>query len=352
MEKLAFQFEWNRGSMHLNAHATVDQNITVLVGPSGGGKTSLVRLLAGHERPTRGRLQMGTDVLVDTESSTFVPAWKRGFGVVFQESRLWPHHRVRKQIQFGGLYRESEVIHLCGIEALLERWPDTLSGGEKQRVALARTLMGDPRFLLLDEPLVSLDAGSRRTILSVLSQVRSAFDVPMIYVTHDMGEALHLSDSFLFMHEGSLSGPAPLFEHAQRPGLFEPVSQLGLESILLATVTEDDVTLGVCRSQLGDWQVSSARNPAEVGATIRLGVQPQDVLLAKGNVQNISARNSFEGMVKSIRKVEGHLWVEVDIGQSLFAEITLEAAQALAIEEQAKVTVIVKSSALRYRGIN
>jgi molybdate transport system ATP-binding protein len=352
MEKLAFHFEWNRGSLCLCAQATLDQKITVLVGPSGGGKTSLVKLLAGHERPTRGRLQMGSDVLVDTESDTYVPAWKRGFGVVFQESRLWPHQRVRQQIQFGGVDRESEVIHLCGVEPLLERWPDTLSGGEKQRVALARTLMSAPRFLLLDEPLVSLDAGSRRTIMNVLSQVRSSFDVPMIYVTHDMGEALHLSDSFLFMHEGSLSGPAPLFDHAQRPGLFEPVSKLGLESILLATVTEDDEALGVCRSNLGKAQVTSARNPASVGSTIRLGVQPQDVLLAQGPVQNISARNSFEGTVKSIREVSGHLWVEVDIGQSLFAEITREAAQALAIEKEAKVTVIVKSSALRYRGIN
>ena len=200
VEALSFDLSWSAETFRLQAKAELSASITGLVGPSGSGKSSLISLLAGLTRPDRGQLVFDGETLVDTTHSIFVPPWKRRFGVVFQESRLWPHQNVLQQIRFGGRHREDDVIELCGLEHLLTRLPSKLSGGEKQRVALARALMSGPRALLMDEPLVSLDSSSRRQLLDVVTALRAAFGIPMVYVTHDVNEALELTDSFLLMN--------------------------------------------------------------------------------------------------------------------------------------------------------
>ena len=351
VEAISFDLSWSAETFGLQAKAELSASITGLIGPSGSGKSSLINLLAGLIRPDQGQLVFDGETLIDTSHDIFVPPWKRRFGVIFQESRLWPHQNVLQQIRFGGRHREDDVIELCGLNHLLTRLPSKLSGGEKQRVALARALMSGPRALLMDEPLVSLDSSSRRQLLDVVTALRAAFDIPMVYVTHDVNEALELTDSFLLMHAGTLSGPSPLFELAQRPGHFDMVSTLGLESILLAEVINDDEASGVCRSKAGKWNLSSPRNRAPIGSLIRLGVKPHDVLLGRDVSGRLSAQNTMHGTVTAIRELSNHHIVELDVGQPIVAEVTQDAIRNLEIREGEQVSVIVKSSALRFRGI-
>jgi molybdate transport system ATP-binding protein len=186
-----------------------DSRATALFGPSGSGKTTLVNMLAGLVRPDRGRIVLGDEVFFDSDAKIDVPVHRRRIGYVFQEGRLFPHLSVRQNLVFGrwmrGLARdkthEEQVIDLLGIGQLLKRRPGTLSGGEKQRVAIGRALIAKPRLLLLDEPLASLDEARKREILPYLERLK-AEGVPMIYVSHHGAEVAQLAESVVLIHHG------------------------------------------------------------------------------------------------------------------------------------------------------
>jgi molybdate transport system ATP-binding protein len=174
--------------------------VTALVGPSGAGKTSVINAVAGLLRPDAGRMVFDGQVLC--APGIWVPAHLRGFGVVFQEGRLFPHLTVRGNLIYGGLHDWDAVIDMLGIGGLLDRRPAGLSGGERQRVALGRALLMRPRMLLLDEPLAGLDAARKAEILPYLERVRDTAGVPILYVSHADDEVARLAGRVVQMEAG------------------------------------------------------------------------------------------------------------------------------------------------------
>lgn len=172
--------------------------VTVLFGPSGAGKTSVLNMVAGLLRPDEGHVRVGERTLFDAQAGIDLPPEARRAGYVFQEPRLFPHLRVRANLLYGrrrgGAADVDGVIALLGIAHLLDRWPRTLSGGEAKRVAIGRALLSDPAFLLLDEPLASLDRARREEILALLERLRDGMGLPILLVTHDRDEAERLGD--------------------------------------------------------------------------------------------------------------------------------------------------------------
>jgi len=172
--------------------------VTVLFGPSGAGKSSVLNMVAGLLRPDSGHIRVGGRTLFDAAGAIDLPPEARRAGYVFQEPRLFPHLRVRANLLYGrrkqGTADVDGVIGLLGIPHLLERWPRTLSGGEAKRVAIGRALLADPAFLLLDEPLASLDRARREEILGLLERLRDGVGLPILLVTHDRAEAERLGD--------------------------------------------------------------------------------------------------------------------------------------------------------------
>ncbi len=169
--------------------------LTVLFGPSGAGKTSVLNMVAGLVAPDRGHVRVGEALLFDAAAGIDVPVAERRAGYVFQEPRLFPHMRVRANLMYGwreGALDVDETIALLGIAHLLDRWPRTLSGGEARRVAIGRALLSDPAFLLLDEPLSSLDRARREEIMALIERLRDAVRLPILMVTHDREEAERL----------------------------------------------------------------------------------------------------------------------------------------------------------------
>jgi molybdate transport system ATP-binding protein len=181
-------------------------SLTVFIGPSGSGKTSLIRLVAGLDRPGAGRIQFGNETWVDVAAGIFVPPQNRGVGYVFQEYTLFPHLDVNRNVAFaakdpGKVDRLLERLH---IGHLRHRKPDTLSGGERQRCALCQALASEPRLLLLDEPFSALDVMTRRELREEVKCLKDELGIPILYITHDISEALYLADDIIPLVEGRI----------------------------------------------------------------------------------------------------------------------------------------------------
>ncbi len=179
---------------------------------SGAGKTSLINAISGLTRPQEGRIVLNNRVLLDdvAQNKVYLSPDKRRIGYVFQDARLFPHYSVRGNLRYGMAKSMAgqfdKLVTLLGIEPLLERLPATLSGGEKQRVAIGRALLTAPELLLLDEPLASLDIPRKRELLPYLQRLAREINIPMLYVSHSLDEILHLADKVLVLEEGEREG--------------------------------------------------------------------------------------------------------------------------------------------------
>ncbi|QUT04790.1 ATP-binding cassette domain-containing protein [Sphingobium phenoxybenzoativorans] len=188
------------GGTTVSARIPPADGVTVLFGPSGVGKTSILNMVAGILRPDSGHIRIGGETMFDAAAGTDMPAHKRRIGYVFQDGRLFPHRRVRGNLLYGHRLAEArdrwisleETISFLGIGGLLDRWPASLSGGEAQRVAIGRALLSGARALLMDEPLTSLDRPRREEVMTVIERIRDELHLPILYVTHDPAEAERL----------------------------------------------------------------------------------------------------------------------------------------------------------------
>lgn len=190
-----------RGSPPIHASFMAPAGITALFGPSGVGKTSILDAVAGLLKPVRGRISVEGSALFDSDHCIDVPPEKRACGYVFQDGRLFPHRNVRDNLLYGWRLAAperrwmalEEAVAFLDIGSLLHRMPRTLSGGEAQRVAIGRALLSGPRFLVMDEPLSSLDAPRREEIMTVIERIRDELALPILYVSHDRAEVNRLA---------------------------------------------------------------------------------------------------------------------------------------------------------------
>jgi len=201
------------GATTVEASFTSEGGVTALFGPSGAGKTSIINMIAGLLRPDRGLIEIDGETLDDTVRRVHVPAHRRRIGYVFQDARLFPHLSVEQNLDYGRRMNrlpidaagQERVARLLDLEALMQRRPGRLSGGEKQRVALGRALLARPRLLLMDEPLGSLDDERKSDILPYLIRLRDNAGVPMVYVSHDAGEVRRLATQVFRVQGGRIT---------------------------------------------------------------------------------------------------------------------------------------------------
>lgn len=193
------------GERVIAARFVAEAGLTALFGPSGAGKTSILNMVAGLLRPDRGHIRIGDRTLFG--GGVDLPPEARRIGYVFQDGRLFPHRRVRANLLYGhDLARPGdrwlsldEAVDFLGIGGVLDRWPQSLSGGEAQRVAIGRALLSGPEILLMDEPLSSLDAARRGEIMTVIERIRDELKLPILYVSHDRAEVDRLATQMVML---------------------------------------------------------------------------------------------------------------------------------------------------------
>ena len=288
---------------------SIDQcEIVCLLGPSGCGKTTLLRMIAGLERPDAG------EVWFDGQDMALVPPHLRDFGMMFQDFALFPHKNVYENIAFGLQMhgqsadtitrRVTEMLDLVALPGFEEREVDQLSGGEQQRVALARSLAPEPRLLMLDEPLGALDRALRERLMLDLRDILKQVGVTAVYVTHDQTEAFAVADRIALMNDGHIEQLDTPEEVYCCPATSFAARFLGFRNLIPATV----VDMHTVQSALGSLQVAAAAGTP--GTAVTLLIRPDAASLPDGDAQ--PAENMIEGTVSktSFRGKYTQVWVE------------------------------------------
>ena len=333
--------------------------VTALFGRSGAGKTTLVNLLAGLERPDRGRIAVGSTVLFSADEGIDVPPERRRLGYVFQEGRLFPHYSVRGNLTYGrrGGARGAAigfdaVVALLGLEALLDRRPGDLSGGEKQRVAIGRALLAQPRLLLMDEPLASLDAPRKAEIMPFIERLRDELHIPTIYVSHAMEEIVRLADTLVLMSEGRVAAVGPIEELTSRLDLRPLTGRYEAGSVIRATVAGHDVTYGLSELAFPGGRLRVSHVALPLGTPVRARIRARDVALATTRPVGISFRNILAARVMELAPERAPIVdVRLDVGTpaqpvALWARVTARAAHELGLAPGREVFALVKTVAL------
>jgi molybdate transport system ATP-binding protein len=302
------------GDFQLDAAFTSQGRLTALFGSSGCGKTSLINVVGGLIRPESGHVRVDGETLVDTHAGISLPMHRRRIGYVFQEARLFPHLTVRQNLLFGHWFvpraqrRPAElgmVLDLLGIGHLLRRRPGALSGGEKQRVAIGRALLAQPRLLLMDEPLAALDDARKAEILPHIERLRDESGIPIVYVSHSLPEVARLATTVAVMEKGRIVACGAPADVLSRPALAARPGAPEASALLEAQVAGFDEAFGLAQLATPAGPLAVARGALRQGERIRVRILASDVMLSLDRPAGISALNVLAGTVAEIGERSG-----------------------------------------------
>jgi len=344
------------GGFSLQAQFACPPGLTALFGRSGAGKTTLVNAIAGLLHPKRARIGINGRMLVDTEAGIFVPPHRRRIGYVFQDARLFPHLSVRSNLLYGRVFARDRtdniafdhVVTLLGIDHLLQRRPATLSGGEKQRVAIGRAMLARPEMLLMDEPLASLDGARKEEILPYLERLRDDLKLPIVYVSHAIPEVTRLADSMVLLSNGRVEAVGSVPDLTGRLDLFPLTGRYEAGAVIETTLLhhEDNWGLSVLGSRAGKFLVPRIERP--IGTALRIRIRARDVTLALSPPSDTSALNILHGTVAELKQSDGpQIEIRLDChGDTLLARVTRLSAERLELAPGKPVYAMIKTVAL------
>ena len=328
---------------------------TILFGASGAGKTTLLDCVAGLTRPESGRITVAGQVLFDAEKRINLPVAKRRVGYVFQNLALFPHLTVEQNVQYGLMHlpyggraeRSSAILQAFHISHLARRSAREISGGESQRVALARTLVTDPAVLLLDEPLAALDAATKRKIIDDLRDWNLAHHIPILYVTHSREEVFALGERVIVLDAGRIVTQGTPHEVIEAPKQ-ETVAQLvGVENIFDAVVDAVRPERGTMTCRIaGDGGPVLLETPlvrGGVGSPLRVGIRAGDILLATAPPVGLSARNVIPGRIVSLEQRDVIVSARVKCRVEMEVHLTMAARDSLELVPGKEVWLVIKT---------
>ncbi len=390
-------FRKRLGNFTLRLDCTLTKKVTAFLGESGSGKSTLLNCISGILTPDEGEIAFGDEVLDDAKARIHQPPEKRRFGYVFQEGYLFPHLTVEQNIRYGEPARRggarlknaptelshgepsrhgaarlknaptelnpgellenaptdllSKVIDTLEIGTLLKRYPRQLSGGQRQRVAIARALAMKPRLLLMDEPLASLDHGLKHRILPYLHHVKETFDVPMLYVTHSISEALAIADEAFLLSDGEITASGEPHQLLTAPAAL-PIAQLtGVENILSLPIASSDKVSGITALQIGSQRIvvpyTDEAHLQSMSQDVPIAIRAEDILISLEPNLPISARNILKGTLREMHRAGDRTLLTIDVeGHPLSVKITHDAREQLQLREGMSCYCVIKANAI------
>lgn len=360
-----------RGDFVLDIAFECASGVVALFGRSGCGKTTTIDLIAGLLAPDAGRIEIDGEVLLDTTKRIHVATEKRRVGYVFQDSRLFPHLSVAGNLDYGlrrarasgaAAITRAQVLELLQLGPLTKRRPHELSGGERKRVAIGRALLSQPRLLLLDEPLASLDAERRDEVLPYLERLRDDLAIPIVFVSHQFDEVLRLATSVVLMEHGRAIAQGSAMQMSRHAGVRTIVGAESIGSVIEGRLREGETRDGlacveIAAGERGGEPLARGAAPQTLwvsGSTgqargaVRLQIMARDVILATEPPRSISVRNVLRGAVATVVNDDvGSTLVDVSLGAAtITARVTRAAVAELELRAGREVWVLIKAVSL------
>ena len=326
------------GTLPLEAHLDIpSQGVTALFGLSGSGKSSLINLVSGLINPDEGVISLNDRELFNSAENVCVPINQRNIGYVFQDARLFPHYTVNGNLRYGMKNTSKDefnyIVELLGIGHLLKRYPITLSGGEKQRVAIGRALLTDPEILLMDEPLSALDLPRKRELMNYLERLSKEINIPILYVTHSLDELLRLAERVVLLTNGKVEA-YDVLENIWESPLFLPWKQENEQSAVLSLpVFMHNPSYKMTALSIGDQRIWINQVEAQINDNVRICIHSSDVSISLNKVEQSSIRNTLYGRIVKILELENRVDLKLDIGgKHLWASISKWSFHDLALQ--------------------
>ena len=348
---ISLDFSISLGNFKLEVDCQLHQKVTAFLGASGSGKTTLLNCICGTLTPDQGVITFGDEVLYSYDMKVNVLSNLRRFGYVFQEGHLFPHLTVEQNIRYGQsrkLRRQqdsiSQEIEILEIAELQNRYPSQLSGGQRQRVAIARALAMKPRLLLMDEPLASLDGGLKSRIIPYIHHIKNAYEIPIIYVTHAISEAMALADEAFLLSDGKIAASGEPHQILTSPSALPIANLTGVENIFNLPVTSSDQQRGITELKIGSQSLVVPYIDVEIGERIPIAIRAEDIIISLEPNLPISARNILRGKVD---EVEDQVLLSILVEEQRFSvKITHEACEQLQLCKGKEVYCVIKANAV------
>lgn len=355
---MALHFKSQRGNFTFDITLNLP-NLTTLgiYGPSGAGKSTMLHMIAGITKPDAGYLIVDHQPLFDSTRRLHTPIHKRRIGLVFQDSRLFPHLTVYDNLLYGyrllapvdrGL-KLDYVAELLELTPLLGLKPYALSGGQKQRVALGRALLTSPKLLLMDEPLASLDTRLKQHILPFLRRVKDELNIPIIYVSHAIDEILYLTSEIVMIDQGRLLAHGSFSEVMQQVPAVTLVQSLGLENVLHLQVISHDALSGFTVGKIHCQTLYIPLVKTPVGQQVSVSIAASNIALALQRLDGITIQNQLSGTVLDIQTIQHKTLVTIRLDQSdaqLIAEVTVKSVADFRLFVGSQLHCLIKTQSI------
>lgn len=334
-----------------------DKGVSTLFGPSGAGKSSVLRCIAGLERRAQGIVQIGEEIWQDDKKGIFLPTHKRSLGYVFQEPRLFAHLNVQQNLEFGykrttaneRYLKFNDVVDLLGIEHLLARKPQKLSGGEQQRVSIGRALLASPKLLLMDEPLAALDVARKQEVLPFIRVLHDELDIPVVYVSHSLDEVLQITDTMVLMDDGSNVATGPLTELCSSLELTPYLGDMS-GSVFCTKIEDHEEKFGLSRLVFEGGHIYVPQLTHDIGQSQRVQILARNVGIALQKPQETTSfLNILQATVMEVAvpDVRSHaVQVKLDVGVPLLANISRKSLHTLRLEPGHRCYALIKAVSL------
>ncbi len=336
--------------------------ITGIFGPSGSGKTSLLHAIAGLAHPKEGSISIGQHTVFDSQKHIHIPVEKRNIGYVFQEGRLFPHMSVEKNLMYGikknghNKVNFDEVVELLNLGHILKSKPSQISGGERQRTALGRSLLSSPDILLLDEPFSAVDTNLRKQILPFILRIQQKVKVPTLVVSHDIPDLLKLTSTLCIIKNGQCIGHGEYYDLLKNKTISEIFGTSALvnsvETTVMHATPENGLTILSWKKDDREVLIKceKSKDLYQEGQLIKVFINADDIALSEEKLDNVSIQNQIRGTVTDAIEHGATLLCIVDVGFKLVVEITTDSQKRMSIQIGSKVWCLFKSVAIDVAG--